>query len=81
MFVEGTLTTKTIHMHNKMVHKIAFILMAVGGLNWLLVGALDINLVTMALGSGMATKVVYILIGLASLLELVTHRGRCADCK
>ena len=64
-----------------MVHKIAFILMAVGGLNWLLVGALDMNLVTLALGSGMATKVVYIIIGLASLVEIVTHRGRCADCK
>ena len=81
MFVEEQLTTKKKYMHNKMVHKIAFILMAVGGLNWLLVGALDMNLVTLALGSGMATKVVYIIIGLASLVEIVTHRGRCADCK
>jgi uncharacterized membrane protein YuzA (DUF378 family) len=60
---------------------VAFILMAVGGLNWLLVGAFDMNLVTMLLGTGMATKVVYIAVGLASALELVTHRGRCADCK
>jgi uncharacterized membrane protein YuzA (DUF378 family) len=68
-------------MHNKMVHMVAFLLMAVGGLNWLLVGAFDMNLVTMLLGSGMGAKVVYIAVGLATVLELVTHKGRCADCK
>ena len=68
-------------MHNKMVHMVAFTLMAVGGLNWLLVGAFDINLVTMLLGAGMATKVVYILVGLATVLEVATHKGRCEDCK
>jgi len=35
----------------------------------------------MLLGEGAATNVVYIVVGLAALLELATHRGRCADCK
>jgi uncharacterized membrane protein YuzA (DUF378 family) len=61
---------------------VAFLLLVVGGLNWLLVGAMDINLVTMIFGEGsMLTKVVYILVGVAAILELVTHKGRCADCK
>ncbi len=61
---------------------VAFTLLIVGGLNWLLVGALDMNLVTMIFGEGtMLTQVVYILVGLAAILELATHRGRCADCK
>lgn len=69
-------------MHNKMVHLVAFALLAVGGINWLLVGALNMNLVTMIFGEGtMLTKVVYILVGLSAILELITHRGRCADCK
>jgi uncharacterized protein len=60
---------------------IAFLLMVAGGINWLLVGVMDMNLVTQLLGSGTGAKVVYILIGLASVMELVTHKGRCADCK
>lgn len=69
-------------MHNKTVHMVAFTLLVVGGINWLLVGAFDMNLVTMILGEGtMLTQVAYILVGLAAILELVTHRGRCADCK
>ncbi|PJC56223.1 DUF378 domain-containing protein, partial [Candidatus Kaiserbacteria bacterium CG_4_9_14_0_2_um_filter_41_32] len=47
-------------MHNKLVHLVAFGLLVIGGLNWLLVGAFDINLVTMLLGEGAATNVVYI---------------------
>lgn len=69
-------------MHNKTVHMVAFLLVIVGGLNWLLVGAFDINLVTMLLGTATAAiKAVYILIGLAAVYELVGHKGRCNDCK
>ncbi len=68
-------------MSGKTTHMIAFILMAVGGLNWLLVGAAGMNLVTMLLGEGtMATKVVYILVGLATLYEIFTHKKNCTMC-
>jgi len=67
-------------MHNKLVHLVAFGLLVVGGLNWLLVGAFDLNLVTMLLGEGTAANVVYILVGLAAVLEMFTHKGRCKDC-
>ena len=69
-------------MHNKMVHMVAFLLMAVGGLNWLLVGALDMDLVAEVLGSGsMAAKTVYVLVGLATVFEIVSHKKRCSACK
>jgi uncharacterized membrane protein YuzA (DUF378 family) len=68
-------------MHNKTVHLVAFLLVIVGGLNWLLVGAFDIDLVMQLLGATMAAKAVYILIGLAAVYELVGHKGRCNDCK
>lgn len=51
---------------------ICTILLIIGGLNWLLVGLADMNLVTTLLGVGtMATKVVYILVGLAAIWRLV----------
>ncbi len=63
-----------------MVHMVSFPLMAVGGLNWLLVGAFNINLVTMVLGAGTLANVVYIIVGLATVLELVAHKGHCSTC-
>lgn len=51
---------------------ICTILLIIGGLNWLLVGVADMNLVTTLLGVGtMATKIVYILVGLAAIWRLV----------
>jgi uncharacterized protein len=64
----------------KIVHMITFILLAVGGLNWGLVGAFDFNLVTKLLGTGMFTNVVYILVGLSAVFELVTHKQNCKMC-
>lgn len=52
---------------------IAFILVIVGGLNWGLVGAADIDVVQLLLGSiPYAVQVVYILVGLAALYMLIT---------
>jgi len=67
---------------NKTTHMIAFILMAVGGINWLLIGAADFNLVTTLLGEGTTgTMVVYILVGLATIVEIFTHKKNCTCCK
>ena len=54
---------------------ISLILLIVGGLNWGLVGALDIDLVAALFGSGsMASRVVYILVGLAAVWGLAMFR-------
>ena len=61
----------------KGLHMVAWILLIVGGLNWLLVG--------LKLGGigewlpGLA-NIVFVLVGLAALLELFTHKGMCKAC-
>lgn len=65
----------------KILHTITFILIVVGALNWGLVGAFEFNLVTKILGSWpMLEKLVYILVGLAAVYELVTHKTSCKAC-
>lgn len=64
----------------KAVHAIAFILVIVGALNWLLV-AFNWNLVDAILGTGsIAAKVVYVLVGVSAILLLVTHKKDCKCC-
>ena len=61
------------------MHKIAFVLLILGGLNW----GLE------ALGTGLAywgipvvvLTVIYALVGLAALYELFTHSRRCKHCE
>lgn len=69
-----------------MLHKIAFILLVVGGLNWLLVGiggfmGSDWNIVSMVLGSWMWLEyLVYVLVGLSAVYELFGHKKSCKMC-
>ncbi|MEK7462003.1 MAG: DUF378 domain-containing protein [Patescibacteria group bacterium] len=60
---------------------VTFILLVVGGLNWLLVGAFELNLVTTIFGEGNLTKAIYILVGLSAVYELLTHKKSCTMCK
>ncbi len=51
---------------------ICTILLIIGGLNWLLVGAADMDLVAMLFGAGTTlTRVVYIIVGVAAIIKLV----------
>jgi uncharacterized membrane protein YuzA (DUF378 family) len=73
-------------MNNKTVHMIAFILMAVGGLNWGLVGiggflGGDWNLVNMILGGmPMLETIVYVLVGLSTVYIVAGHKKDCRQC-
>ena len=52
----------------KVLHWIAVILVIVGGLNWLLVGALDFDLVATLFGPmSLISRIVYILVGLSAI--------------
>lgn len=68
-------------MKNKMcpVHKLAALLVVIGGLNWGLVGAFDFNLVKYLLGSwAMVERTVYVLVGLSALAMVFTcHCKKC----
>jgi uncharacterized protein len=65
----------------KALHAVAFILVAVGAINWGLVGAGGWNVVEMILGTGMLTKLVYILVGLSAVYLLISHKKDCKCCE
>lgn len=62
----------------KSLHMVAWILLVIGGLNWLAVGLFDKG-VDALVGASIA-KIIYIIVGLAALFDLFTHRGKCKDC-
>ena len=70
----------------KSVHQIAWILLVIGGLNWLLVGIGDfagksLNIVNLLLGSWPSVEsLVYILVGLSAIYILFTHKAECRTC-
>jgi uncharacterized membrane protein YuzA (DUF378 family) len=64
----------------KALHMIAFTLLVIGGVNWLLV-AFNWNLVTLIFGAWPAVvMLIYILVGLSAILEAVTHGKNCRMC-
>ncbi|MBP9701477.1 MAG: DUF378 domain-containing protein [Candidatus Pacebacteria bacterium] len=62
----------------KTLHKIAFVLLVIGGLNWLLIGVFNWG-VGMVLGTVLA-RIVYTLVGLSAIFLVVTHKKSCKDC-
>lgn len=52
------------------IRKIALILTIVGALNWGLIGIFNINLVTLLFKNSMITSLLYIIIGVASLISI-----------
>ena len=65
----------------KSLHMVSYVFLWVGGLNWGLVGLFNYNLVEALLG-GFAgvVSVVYVLVGLAAVYTLVTHKNYCKVC-
>ena len=55
-------------------------LVILGALNWLMVGLFDTNVVTEVFGSGTASDVVYVIVGIAGLAMLprLFEEGRIA---
>lgn len=70
----------------KALHMIGFILLAIGGLNWGLIGlggfaGADWNVVHMILGAWPVVEwIVYVLVGLSALWLLFTHKKDCRAC-
>ncbi|MBI4086760.1 DUF378 domain-containing protein [Candidatus Kaiserbacteria bacterium] len=62
----------------KVLHGVAFVLLVIGGLNWLLVGLFDWS-VAEILGAVLA-KLVYILVGLSAIYLVFTHKKDCRQC-
>ena len=65
----------------KGLHVLAFILLIVGGLNWLLVGLFGWEIGMLFGGmDAVLSRIIYILVGLAAIYELVVHKGSCRTC-
>lgn len=59
------------------MHKVTFILLVIGGLNW--------GLEIFGIGIGkylpeMISKIVYALVALSAIYELATHKSCCKTC-
>jgi len=60
----------------------AFILLVIGGLNWLLVGLANWDLGALFGGvEAPVSRLIYVLVGLAALWELFTHKKGCMHCQ
>lgn len=62
----------------KGLHMLTWILLVVGGLNWLL-KVFNFDLASWGLPD-MLMKIVYLLVGLSALYELFTHKKNCKMC-
>lgn len=65
----------------KWLHMIAFILVIVGGLNWLLFALMgwEIGSFLGGMDSGLA-MIVYVLVGLSAIYLVVMHKKDCKVC-
>lgn len=62
----------------KVLHTVSWIVLIIGGLNWLLV-VLGVDLATWGLPL-IVTKIVYVLVGLSAILQLATGKKYCREC-
>lgn len=68
-------------MSNKKIHLVTFLLLVVGGINWLLLGLFSWEIGTIFGGpSAAVSKIIYIIFGLAAVYELFTHKNSCRSC-
>ena len=51
----------------KLLFKLAIVLLIIGGLNWLLFGLFDVNLVAAIFGKGTLATIIYVLVGVSAL--------------
>ncbi len=54
----------------RIIKKIALVLTIIGALNWGLVGLFNVNLVTTLIKSSLINNIIYIVIGVASLISI-----------
>ena len=65
----------------KFVHKIAFILLVVGGLNWAALALFNWEIGSLFGGQVAAvSRVIYVLVGLSAIYEVATHFKNCKEC-
>ena len=65
----------------KALHMVTFILLVIGGLNWLLVGLVGWDVGQLFGGqNALISKIIYILVGLSAIYEVAMHKKNCKAC-
>lgn len=65
----------------KAVHMVAFLLLVVGGLNWLLVGVFQWDVGELFGGmDAVVSRVIYVLVGLSAVYLALMHKQDCKTC-
>lgn len=65
----------------KGLHMVAFLLLVIGGLNWLLVGLFGWDVGELFGGmDAVLSRIIYVLVGLSALYLMVTHKIDCKTC-
>jgi len=65
----------------KILHFVTFLLLVIGGLNWLLVGLFGWDLGMLFGGQGaLVSRVIYILVGLSAVWIFIGHKKDCRAC-
>ncbi len=65
----------------KGLHMVTFLLLVVGGLNWLLQGLFGWDVGQLFGGQGeTVSRVIYVLVGLSAIAELAMHGKSCKMC-
>lgn len=60
---------------------LTFILLIVGGLNWLLLGLFGWEIGMLFGGMySLISRVIYVLVGLSAVYEIATHKKNCRGC-
>lgn len=76
------LKVATLRMIMKNLHYATFLLLVVGGLNWLTMALFNWELGDQLLGGSDSTaaRAVYVLVGLSAVYELIAHKKCCKTC-
>lgn len=65
----------------KGLHKISFVLLVIGGLNWLVLGISGWDIGQIFGGqSEIISRIIYILVGVAAFVEMFGHKDNCKHC-
>ena len=65
----------------KSFHFITFLLLIIGGINWLLVGVSGWDIGELFGGqTAIVSRVIYILVGFSAIVEVATHKKCCTTC-
>ena len=68
-------------MQKKGFHMVTYLLLIIGGLNWLLVGLFQWEVGALFGGMGaIVSRIIYVLVGLSALWELLCHKKCCKMC-